>query len=91
MKIALFKNTRYSFSFETPAGEWMEHSEEFARITDYVDVEFPPLSDGAVIQQQLDALSRTEQALREKFQGELNGIKTRRAELLALTHVPEAS
>jgi hypothetical protein len=88
MKLALFKSTEYSTSIPQPCGEWMEVSKGYARVSEYVDVEFPPLADEAVIKQQLDALDRTEQELREQFQRHLNGINDRRAELQALTFVP---
>lgn len=91
MKLALFKNTTYSSSTPQACGEWMEGQRDYARVSEYVDVEFPPLADEAVIKQQLDALDRTEQELREQFQRHLDGIKNRRAELQALMYVPAYS
>jgi hypothetical protein len=88
MKIALFKSTQYANSDPMPCGEYMEGSRDYARTSEYVDVEFPKLCDEAVVKQQLDALDRTERELREQFESHLNGIKARRAELQALTYVP---
>ena len=90
MKLALFKNTTWSSSDAHPCGEHMENSNDWARVSEYVDIEFPSLSDEAAIKQQLDALDRTEQELRAKFQQHLEGIKNRRAELQALTFTPAA-
>lgn len=87
MKLALFKNTQYSFGDSAACEAVMENCDGYARVSEYVEVDFPPLSDEAAIQQQLGALDRTERELREKFQQHLDGIKSRRAELLALTHM----
>jgi len=88
MKIALFKNAGYELATPVPAGGWMEGDKIFIRISEYVDVEFPPISDGEIIQKRLDALDHAETELRTKFQDALGGIERQRQELRAITLQP---
>lgn len=87
-RLALFQSTQYSSCGPQPCGDYMENSKDYARVSEYVDIEFPPLSDEVAIKHQLDALDRTEKELRNQFQQHLEGIKSRRAELQSLTFVP---
>lgn len=88
MKVALFKDITWQHSTPTPCSESMETLDMYARVSEYVEVDFPPLSTDAAVKQQLDALDRTEKELRNQFQQKLGGIENRRAELQALTYVP---
>lgn len=93
MKLALYRNTTYRHSGSFPSmfcdeDDDNSHGSEYARVSEPVEVEFPPLSTEAVIKQQIDALDRTEQQIREDFQQKLDAIQNRRAELQALTYVP---
>jgi hypothetical protein len=87
MKIARFKRLG-EHSYETIDSDLLDGLENYVRLTEYVDVEFPMLSEESVIQKQVDALDRTEQALRESFETKLNAIKDERAKLLALAFHP---
>lgn len=90
MKVALFKSTEYSWATPIPSEETLENCETYVRVSEYAEVDFPPLSNDIVIQQQLDALDRTEQQLRLKFQERLDTINNQRAELQSLTYIPAA-
>lgn len=94
MKIALYKNTTYSYSGEFPSQVQYdddgkeEMRDEYARCSEIVEVEFPKLTTEADIDLQLNSLERTEQKVREEFQHKLDAIKCRRAELQSLTYTP---
>lgn len=88
MKVALFKDITWAHSTPTTGGPFMESMKEYARVSEYVEVEFPPLAAEAVVKSQLDGLDRAEQELRNQFQQKLDAINNRRAELQALTFVP---
>jgi len=87
MKIALFKRLG-DHSYETIKGpEWEGIGfDEYIRISEYIEVEFPPLADDSIVEKQLAALDKAEQQLRNKFQEALNGIERHREELRAITY-----
>lgn len=86
MKIAKYKHIGSGYSYETVASEDLSTSPEFVRLSEFVDVDFPPLSNSEVIGKQLAALDLAEIDVREKFEGALNTIKRQRSELMALPH-----
>lgn len=86
MKLALFKNIEFQHSSPAPCGEIFERVANYVRISEYVEIEFPPLASEEMIGQQLAALDQAESAVRLKFESALNAIKERRSELLALPH-----
>lgn len=86
MKIAIFKRTG-ECSFESVSTDELEGCENYVRITEYVDVEFPKLKGREIVEKQLAAIDRTEKELRNKFQSALNNIERERAELMALPNL----
>ena len=90
MKIALFKSIEYGWTM--PAAQHDDGSDphlgSYVRITEYVDVDFPPRAPEEIVPAQLAAIDRAEQDARAKFQLQLNELAERRAKLLALTHSP---
>lgn len=90
MKVAIFKSVSgYTCAYDHEAGEAMVKYQRYTRITEYVEVDFPPLPLQAVVEGQLAALSDAETELRNQFETRLNEIKTERAKLLSLTHQPD--
>lgn len=87
MKVAMFKRLG-EWSYDTVAGDELEGCGDFVRITEYVDVEFPPLESARVVEKQLEALDKAEQEVRSKFEGALCQIERQRQELRAITYVP---
>lgn len=87
MRIAVFKMLRTSHPFETIKDEsWEKHmADDYVRISEYIDVEFPRLKSEEVVQKQLDALDTMEKEVRTKFQAALNTIEQQRQELRAIT------
>ncbi len=56
------------------------------RISEWVEVDFPPRAPEEVVPAQLAALDREAEAVRKEFTDKLHKIAERRASLLALTH-----
>jgi hypothetical protein len=91
MKVALFKDSTYEWAVPlvwSAEEDACSLSGGYVRISEIVDVEFPPLSTDAVVEQQLSELDRREREARELFHDQLERIKSRRAELQSLTYIP---
>lgn len=74
--------------FETIEQKNWEKLDNYVRISEYVEVELPQLQDEIVIDKYIEALDRSERAVRLEFQKKLDEIAGQRANLLALTHKP---
>lgn len=85
MKIARFKRLG-EHSFECVQTEDFETIKGYIRLTEYVDVDFPPLRDDAVVEKHLKALDDAEADVRTRFQQALNEINNQRQELRAITY-----
>jgi len=59
----------------------------YVRVTPYIDVEFPALDQGPIVEKQLEKLAEAEQRIRAEFQQKLNSIAETKAKLLALSYV----
>jgi hypothetical protein len=92
MKVAKFKRIAEAsyLEYETVSDDSIEGSDNYVRISEYVEVEFPPLSKGEIVEQQLAALNQVEREARMRLQDVLEKVKGRRAELMALTHTADA-
>jgi hypothetical protein len=92
MKIALFKDVKYDWS--TPVAWSVEDGSAsltgYTRVSETVEVDFPPLPKEEVARQSLDLLDAEELTLRSGFQQQLDSIKNRRAEIQSLTYTPAA-
>lgn len=87
MRVAVFESpTGYTTAYSQDAGEAMVAYTHYTRISEYVEVDFPPLPIEAVVEGQLKQLDAAEQNLRTQFQEKLNEIATARANLKSLTH-----
>jgi hypothetical protein len=87
MRIAIFKRIGTDYAYESIKKEEDAQyaSDDFVRITEYIDVSFPPLQDESIIEQSLGVLDKAESQLRNKFQVALNAIEQQRQELRAIT------
>lgn len=56
----------------------------YVRISPYIEIEFPALSQDTVVEKQLGQLAKAEAKLRTEFQTSLNNISDLRQKLLAL-------
>jgi len=88
MRIAAFKmpGRDWVTYYDEPMGASMVQHSGYVRISEFVDVTFPPLPVDVVVESQLTALASAEQELRNQFQTKLDQIQSERAKLLALTH-----
>lgn len=88
MKVAIFKSAvaDYTTAYSQEAGEAMVQYQRYTRISEYVEVEFPPLPPETVVEGQLAALTGAETELRNQFEQKLSEIRTVRAKLLSLGH-----
>lgn len=84
MKIAIYKDVQYNF--ESICKDSMEGAKGYVRISEFVDVEFPPLSDAETIQKQLHALDSVRAEVSRKFADALKEIDDAKAKLQALTY-----
>jgi hypothetical protein len=73
MRLAIFKNI--ACNFETVAEKNMEACEDYLRISEYVDVDFPPREDSEIVNNEIASLEE-----------DMNQLKRKIGELLALTH-----
>ncbi len=87
MKIAQFKTSIKTIGiFEEQDGEGCVKHCGWGRLTEYIEVEFAPLSVDVVLGEQLKQLDAVEAELRNRFQEKLNELCSERAKLLSLTH-----
>ncbi len=89
MKVAKFKSLEYGY--ESVSDEGLDHLPNYVRLSEYVDVEFPPLGRDEVIQKQVSALDAVRERIVEEFTGKLAEIDRRKQELLALPDMSAAS
>lgn len=62
------------------------YAKEYTRVSEFVEVEFPPRSAEEHVPEQLAVLDTAESELRSKFAAKLAEISSERAKLRALTH-----
>ena len=81
-EIAIFQN-KYGF---TTYDKEMEKYTDSVRITEYVEIDFPELSLEIVVGHKVVIIDRQIDEIKNKAMEEVSNLKTRKAELLALTH-----
>ena len=91
MKYAQFKDPHYGYisvigreddDLERPYGDDV-------RISEWIEIDFPPLPQADVVQAQLAALDAQQRELVAEYLQKLQKIANARAKLLALTHDAE--
>jgi hypothetical protein len=87
-KLALFKNLKHGH--ESVCDEIFDTFHDYVRLTEFVEVNFPPLNSEEVVEKQLKALDSAEHDVRTRFQEALNEIERQRQELRAITYTPAA-
>lgn len=84
MKIAKYSMNATSYVHIMEADDWRENDSGYIRLSEIVDVEFPPLAPEVVIPQKLAALDEAEKELTAKHLQALEVIQSRRKDLLSL-------
>lgn len=82
MKVALFKSPQgFTAAYDQNGGDAMVKYTHYTRVSEYVDVEFPPIPLEALVEGQLSTLSNIEIELRSQFETRLKEIEIQRAQL----------
>lgn len=81
MKVALYKNVKYGF--ETASGEGFENG-EYARVSEFADIEFIPLPYGESEKMQIAIIDKEIKSVMANSEQAINVLEQRKAELLAL-------
>lgn len=84
MKIAKYKDVE--FGFEVVGNEFLDNVESYVRISEFVDVEFPPISSDELIQKHVSVLDKAREKVVTEFTRKLADIDRRKSELLSITH-----
>jgi hypothetical protein len=85
VRIALYKDIHADW--ETVSIEnRLDSSTAYVRVSEFVDVDFPKLSDAETVQKQLAALDTVRAEVSRKFAAALKEIDQRKASLQALTY-----
>lgn len=91
MKIALYKmmygEGRYSTECVFIYRDGEKDSSDAVRVSEPVEVEFPPLKDEEVIAAQLNACDEKEKEIRMRFQQALDHLNDERARIQALPNL----
>lgn len=81
--LAIFKDVEYGFI--NAHDNRFEKVENYVRMTEYVEIDFPDREQSEVINSQIAALDAAAEELGKKYMEGLESIKLKKAELLALT------
>lgn len=89
MKIALFESA--GDQYQMVGQQWRDGSdphfgESYVRVSEYIDVTFSPRDRGEIVSQQVAIIDETIVAVTQDFAQKLDALKTRKQELMALTH-----
>jgi len=93
VKIAIHKSIQHDFDSVFVWREWWDEEPsypEHVRISEWIDVDFPPLSDDTLLQNQVTAIDQQIKAVTDKWKREVDDLKSTKASLLALTHKESA-
>lgn len=86
-KIALFKT---SWGTVLESTDRVENNSDYTRITEYVDCVFPCLSEETVIRNQVSAIDKSIEKIKEEAMERVSRLQDLKSELLALTHEAES-
>jgi hypothetical protein len=84
IKLAIFKSK--DSEFITVIDEIAEYWEDYVRISEYVEVEFPDREKAECVKEEITILDKMADEIRAKATEGLNNINRRKEELLALEH-----
>lgn len=84
MRIAKYSINAANYVHIMECDDWRENDSGYIRLSEIVDVEFPPLAAEIVVPQKLAALDEAEKELIAKHVTALEFIQSRRKDLLSL-------
>ena len=85
MKVAQFKSMEHGY-ISVLTAEDAKYRPTCVQVSDFVEVEFPPLISSEVVEQQLAVLQKAEAELRTRFEQKLVEINAERQKLRAIAH-----
>lgn len=88
VKAALFKS-EYG-DIHLVKDEFSNIYSDYVQISEFQDVEFKPLTESKIIENQLNALDAMEEKLRDEFRKKFDNIQNKKAQLLALPNLESA-
>lgn len=91
MKIALFQLIKYPGvrpDVHAVTDTWLTESKEYTRVSEWIEVDFPPRSQEEVVTEQLAGLDALQNEVEKDYAVKMHAIKEKRAELAALTYRP---
>lgn len=83
MKLAKWRNVRVGY--EVVTDEWCDGHNDYIRLSEFVEVDFPALSVDAVIAQEVAVLDKKIDDIQTRALVEMTQLRQRKQELLALT------
>lgn len=86
MKIAVYESIANDSRLVLEVSNYTETMRDYLRTTEILDADFKPRPPAEVVGNQLDALTELEAKVEEEYTTKIRAIKTRRAELAALTY-----
>lgn len=90
MRVALFRS-KYGTVIPYEDHSWVHGQADYARISEYVDVEFPPLDAQTIVAGQVAQLDAQRSEVVEEFTKQLAVIDRRKAELISINYEPAQS
>jgi hypothetical protein len=84
MRIAVFHRPKYDYLTVAASDGYQATDGEHVRLTEYVDVTFPPAKRDDVIAESIRAIDAERAEVVAKFSAELSRLDERKSELLAL-------
>lgn len=87
MKIALYKHTKYNTEIISEVTEYTETDSELIRISEPVEVEFPPRDQGEIIKSQVAQLDK----VLDELMTQVYNIRAQKRELLAIPSMEQTT
>lgn len=93
MKVAQFRSVTSAslliwYHEKESFDRWAWAQKEYVQISEWIDVDFPPLQTVAIVEAQIRVLDAAAVEARQECTRRLNELAEARAKLLALTHEP---
>lgn len=93
MKVAQFKSATSAslvmwYHEQEGFNRWAWAQKEYVQLSEWVEVDFPPLQTAAIVEAQIRVLDAAAVEAQQECARRLNELAEARAKLLALTHEP---
>lgn len=82
MKVAIFKHLEHDFTLVSDG--LLDGCKSYVRLSEYVDIDFPMITNEAVVTRQVEALEEAKKNIQAQTERKLTEIDRKIGELLAL-------